>query len=69
MLVVIPTSGAEALDKSVAAFRAQFPNATDEDADDVRQQLLDALLKYGHIPEFQIEITNTAESTDGSQRA
>lgn len=54
MLVVIPTSASEALDKAVAKFRAQFPDATDDDAESIRQQLLDALLKYGHIPEFEI---------------
>lgn len=56
-LVAIPDYVARNLDAHCAKFRALFPEATDEDAESIRQQLLDALLTYGHIPEFEFTRT------------
>lgn len=57
-LYVIPDYVADALDKHVATFRTQFPDATDDDAENVRGQLLDAFLTYGTIPEFTVQRTD-----------
>jgi hypothetical protein len=67
MLVVVPTGISESMDKAVADFRGKFPDATDDDAEHIRQQLLDAFLKYGRIPEFTIEPISTHGS--GGQSA
>jgi len=54
-LVIVPEALSKKLDEYIASFRKQFPDATDEDAQDVRSQLLGVVRQYGYVPEFEIE--------------
>jgi len=53
-LVVIPTPMVERIDKHVADFRAAFPDASDADASEIRQQLVNTFAEFGYLPEFEI---------------
>jgi hypothetical protein len=57
MLVIVPDYVSDKIDAIVKDFRAAHPDATDDDAAHIRQQLVGAFAEYGTIPEFSITKT------------
>ena len=53
-LIVMPVEAVNRIDQIVTDFRAAHSDATDDDAANVRQELVNAFAAYGRIPEFEI---------------
>jgi len=63
-LIVLPTHAVEKIDDKVREFRAAFPDASDDDAAEVRQQFVNIVAEYGHIPDFEIVKNPSAPATE-----
>lgn len=59
-LCIFPNYIIDDIDNRMQKIRTDYPDMNDEDAVYVRQELINAIAKYGYLPEFEIEKKKTS---------
>jgi hypothetical protein len=54
-LVIIRTEASRQIDEAMKKFEKDFPEATEDDRAYVRNELVTAVSKYGHLPDYEIK--------------